>query len=359
MSLVAPGIAQLQPYDAGKPAEEVARELGVANAIKLASNENPLGPSPLAIAAAGAALANAHRYPDARGHSLHLKLAQHHGVEPEQIVLGNGSNELIELLVRTFVRAGEHVVFAEPSFVVYRMICLAHGVAFEPVALRDGTHDLDALLGAIRPETRLVFICNPNNPTGTHVSGAALVRFLAAVPPEVIVALDEAYYEYVTADDYQSGLALRAAHERLVVLRTFSKIYGLAAFRVGYAVAPSELTTYLERVRAPFNVNALAQAAALAALDDADHVRRSIELNTRERRRVGAALAELGLRVLPSQANYIYFSLNRLARPVFDQLLARGIIVRPFAPLPRDLRATVGTEAENDCMLEALREVLK
>ncbi len=357
MTLVAAGIESLSPYEAGKPAEEVARELGVQEAIKLASNENPLGPSQLAIEAVRRTVLGVHRYPDAAAFLLREALAHRLGVSADEIVQGNGSNELIELVLRTFCTPAHHVVFAEPSFVVYRMVALAHGVPYTAVALRNHRHDLDAMAEAVRPTTRLVYIANPNNPTGTHVSRGDLGRFLLRVPEEVVVVIDEAYAEYADALDYPPALHLRSLRERLIVLRTFSKIYGLAALRVGFAVGPVALTTYMHRVRAPFNVGSLGQVAALAALEDTAHVERSRALNLEQRAKLSDFLKAFGT-VVPSQANFVYVELDRPARPVFEALLTRGVIVRPFTNLPSSLRITVGTEAENNALMHAMEEVL-
>jgi histidinol-phosphate aminotransferase len=356
--LVTPSIAALLPYEAGKPLEELARELGIGDAIKLASNENPLGPSPMAIEAARKVLSESHRYPDAGAYRLRERLARKLGVPADEIIQGNGSNELLDLLVRTFTTADSHLVFAEPSFVVYRLAAMAHGVPFTAVPLSDDTHDLEAMAAAITPRTKLVFVANPNNPTGTYVGRAAIERFLRDVPKDVIVAIDEAYFEYADAPDYPDCLELRGLRERLVVLRTFSKIYGLAAFRVGYAVGPRDIVDYMNRVRAPFNVGTHGQAAAIAALDDVEHLDRSRRVNREERARVTARLRDRGLGVAASQANFVYVDLRRPARPVYDALLRLGVIVRPFGSLPTHLRITIGTPAENDRFLGALEEVL-
>ena len=358
MTLVTPAIASLHPYESGKPAEEVARELGIADAVKLASNENPLGPSPLAVEAMKRALADVHRYPDARAYALRERLAAKHGVSMLEVLTGNGSNELIELVVRTFCTAGHHVVFAEPSFVVYRMVCLAQGVPFSAVPLRDETHDLEGMGAAVTPKTRVMFIANPNNPTGTHVGRSALENLLKSLPPAVIVVVDEAYIDYADASDYPDALRLRDLRDRLIVLRTFSKIYGLAALRVGYAVGPAELLDYMNRVRAPFNVGMLGQAAALAALDDQAHILRSRQLNREERARLVVELSRLGLRVVPSQANFLYVDFGQPVAPLYEGLLRLGVIIRPFGSLPMCARITVGTAGENDRLLGALREVL-
>jgi histidinol-phosphate aminotransferase len=350
----------LLPYEGGKPVEELAREFGITDAIKLASNENPLGPSPKALEAARAILNDVHRYPDASAFKLRERIAAEHGVPMEDIIQGNGSNELLDLAVRTFCTAEHHVVFAEPAFVVYRIAALAHGVPFTAVATRDLTHDLEAMAAAITPRTRLVFVGNPNNPTGTYVGVDAMRRFLRALPPEVVVLIDEAYIEYATAADFPDCLSpsLRGEHERLIVCRTFSKIHGLAGLRVGYGVSTRELVGYMNRVRAPFNVGNLGQAAAIAALDDREHVRRSRELNTSERARVSARLAAMGLSVAPSQTNFILIDVKRNGRAVYEALLRKGVIVRPFGNLPTSIRVTIGKPEENDRFLGTLGEVL-
>lgn len=356
--LVSPSIESLLPYEGGKPVEELAREFGISDAIKLASNENPLGPSPKALAVARELLSDLHRYPDANAFRLRERIAAELGLPMAEIIQGNGSNELLDLVVRTFCTGEHHIVFGEPAFVVYRIAALAHGVPFTAVPLRERTHDLEAILAAITPRTRLVFVGNPNNPTGTYVNLDSLRRFLRAVPPQVIVLVDEAYIEYATAPDFPDCLKLRGEHERLIICRTFSKIHGLAGLRVGYGVSTPELIGYMNRVRAPFNVGNLGQAAAIAALDDVEHVRRSRELNQTERDRVGARLSAMGLVVTPSQANFYLVDVKHSGRAIYDALLRKGVIVRPFASLPNSLRVTVGKPAENDRFLNALAEVL-
>lgn len=361
MPLVTPSIERIQPYQPGTPIEQVAEKLGfsASDVVKLASNENPLGPSPLALAAAARELERVHRYPDSEAPALRAALARKLGVALEEVVVANGSNELLELLVRTFCGAGEHVVFGEPAFVVYRLACLAQGVPHTAVPLDAGyVHDLPAMARAIRTDTRLVFIANPNNPTGTHVPRRELERFLRTIPREVIVALDEAYIEYADAPDFADGLELRGLHPRVVPVRTFSKIYGLAGLRVGYAVMPAELAGYIHRVRAPFNVNAIAQAAAVAALDDHEHVARTRALNLEEKAFVGARLERLGVRVVPSQANFLLVDLGRPAQELYTALLRHGVIVRTVPPLPSMARVTLGTRAENERFLDALQTVL-
>jgi histidinol-phosphate aminotransferase len=351
-------IEQLRPYAAGKPIEELERELGISGACKLASNENPLGPSPRATAAAQAALTGLHRYPDAGAYELRQALAQRLGVSPAEIVFGNGSNELLDLLVRTFCTAEHHVVFGEPAFVVYRMAAMASSVSFTAVPLVEQVHDLPAMADAVQANTRLIFVANPNNPTGTHVSHSALTHFLKRLPESVIPVMDEAYFEYATADDYPDSLKLRELHPNLIVLRTFSKAYGLAALRLGYAVCPLQLADYLNRVRAPFNANSVAQVAAMAALGDEDHLKKVVTLNAQERARVTAELSALGLRVWPSQANFVLVGFGRSGAELYDALLRLGVITRPVPPLPETLRITIGTPEENTRLIAAVKAVL-
>jgi histidinol-phosphate aminotransferase len=358
MSLVIPSIEALVPYEGGKPVEELEREFGITDAVKLASNENPLGPSPRAIEAARATIGGVNRYPDGVAFGLRDAIARFHGVRRDEVLQGAGSNELLDLVVRTFATPEHHIVFGEPAFIVYRIASLAYGVPFTAVPLKNLVHDLPAMAAAVTPRTRVVFVANPNNPTGTYVGRAEVEEFLRAVPPEVIVVMDEAYFEYAGAPDYPNSLALRHLRERLIVMRTFSKAYGLAGLRVGYAVGPAPLIDYMNRVRAPFNTSVPGQAAAIAALDDQAHVEQSRSMNTAERTRLTQALEAMGLSVAPSQANFILVELARPARPVYDRLLERGVIVRPFGNLPTSLRVTCGLPRENDRFLAALGEVL-
>lgn len=356
--LVAPRIERLQPYQAGTSMEEVARRLGLTSSdiAKLASNENPLGPSPVAIAAVQRALGAIHRYPESEAPSLRASLARRLRVTPEEVVIGSGSSELIELLIRTFCTDSEHVVFSDPAFALYRIACLAHGVPHTAVPLAAHQHDLRTMGRAITRQTRLVFIDNPNNPVGTHVGHAALSDFLASVPPEVIVVLDEAYCEYAEAADYPDGLELRERHARTVVARTFSKIYGLAGLRLGYAVMPAELAGYVHRVRPPFNVSSVAQVAGCAALEDTAHVERSRALNSSEKAFMRAGLELLGLKAAPSEANFILVDVGRPTLPIYEGLVARGVVVRAIPP--RMLRITLGTREENERCLSGIGAAL-
>ncbi len=358
--LVPPNVDRMIPYQPGKPLEELERELGITQAIKLASNENPLGPSPKAVEAIRAAATQLHLYPDGAAHALRSALAERHGVSLDEVVLGNGSNELIDLICRTFPSRDDHVVFGKPSFVCYWLGCTAAGVPFTEVPLKDDlAWDVDAMLEAVEPRTKVLFLANPNNPTGAHVGKAELSRLLRELPERVVAVIDEAYVEFPDAEDYVTALELRDLRERLLVLRTFSKAYGIAGSRVGYALGPAELVGYLHRMRAPFNVNSLGQIGALAALDDTAHVERYVALNTAERPRVAAGLRELGLTVAPSQANFVLVDFGRPGREVYDALLRKGVILRPMpAPIDTWLRITIGTPDQNDRLLGAVKELL-
>jgi histidinol-phosphate aminotransferase len=360
--LAAPGIADLQPYNPGKPIEELERELGVRGAIKLASNENPLGPSPRALAVLKKPPDIA-RYPDGSGHVLRHKLAARHQVNPDQITLGNGSNDVLELVTRVFVTTANEVVYSEHAFAVYPLVTQAVGARAEVVPARHYAHDLAAMRAAVTDRTRLVFIANPNNPTGTFSARGELREFLESLPGHVIVVVDEAYFEYATAQsgDYPDCMPWLAEFPNLIVTRTFSKVYGLAGLRVGYSVSHPAIADLMNRIRQPFNVNTLALAAAEAALDDGEHVARSVALNTRGMRQLTAAFERLGLDYLPSLGNFVCFDLGRPAEPVYQALLRRGVIVRPIANygMPNHLRVTVGTEAENARFIEALSEVIR
>jgi len=360
--LVASHIAGIVPYVPGKPIEELERELGIpsGDSVKLASNENPLGPSPRAIEAARAALLQAHLYPDGGAFSLRRALAERLSVLESEIALGAGSNELIDLLVRTFCEPGDEVLTSECTFLCYELSTRAAGVSFRTVPLRDYACDLSALLEAAGPRTKMVFIANPNNPTGSHVGRRAFEAFVGRLPERTILVMDEAYIEYVTAPDFPDALRYRDRRERLVVLRTFSKARGLAGLRIGYGVAPAQMVTYLDRVRTPFNTSAVAQAAALAALDDEEHVTRSREVNEVGKAMLSAELLRLGVKVLPTQANFLLCELARSATEVFRELLHSGVIVRPMAGygLPRHLRVTIGTADQNRRLVDSLRPLI-
>jgi histidinol-phosphate aminotransferase len=351
-------IARIDPYVPGKPIAEVERELGLSGSVKLASNENPLGPSPLAVEAARRALADVHRYPDGSGWYLRERLGRKHGLSMDQVVLGNGSTDLVEILARTFMGRDGSAVMAEQAFIMYRLAATAVNGRARLVPLSSMKHDLRAMAAAIDPATRLVFIANPNNPTGTYVSRDELAWFLDAVPSDVLVVLDEAYHEFVTARDYPDGLTWLRAGRRLVVLRTFSKAYGLAGLRLGYALTTQDVRDAMERIRSPFNTSSVAQAAAMAALDDTAHLERTSEHNAREMAYLEEGLRRLGVPFTPSAANFVLVDAARDAEDLFGRLLRRGVIVRPMGPygLPTCLRVTVGTRPENTLFLQALAQ---
>jgi histidinol-phosphate aminotransferase len=357
--LVNEPILDIQPYQPGKPVEELERELGIPGAVKLASNENPFAPPAGVLEALRKALAGLNRYPDGSGHYLRHALAKKHGVAPEAIVLGNGSNELIELLARTFVRPGEEVVIPHPSFVVYPSIVQAVGGIRVVVPLKDHRLDLSRMRHAITALTKMVFVANPNNPTGTIVTAEEVEKFLDKVPDHVVVVFDEAYYDFAAGPDFPDTLAHLREGKRVVILRTFSKMASLAGLRVGYAIGDPDGIALVNRIRQPFNVNTLAQVAALAALQDEGHIRASAEAVREGVRQLSAALQSLGVAYVPSRANFVLVELPDAAR-VYEELLKRGVIVRPMASfgLERALRITVGTPAENARLVEALRAVL-
>jgi histidinol-phosphate aminotransferase len=354
-------VRAIAPYVGGKPIEEVARELDLdpATIIKLASNENPRGPSPTALAAIAAAAADLTRYPDGNGFALKAALSRRLQVAPEQIVLGNGSNDVLELATQAFLRPGDHAVYSQYAFIVYPLATQARGALGLEVPAKDHAHDLEAMRSAITSRTRIVFIANPNNPTGTWLAGSAVESFVASVPQDVIVVLDEAYNEYLEPSDQVDSTAWIRRFPNLVVSRTFSKAHGLAALRVGYGVMDAAVADLLNRVRQPFNVNSLAQAAAIAALGDPAYVAESRRLNREGMRQLEAGLDALALRHLASHGNFILIEVGDAAR-VYQALLRQGVIVRPVAnyDLPTWLRVTVGMPAENDRFLAALEAAL-
>ncbi len=364
VALAAPGVRRLQPYQPGKPVEALEREYGVRQAVKLASNENPLGPSPRALEAVRGQLGELARYPDGNGFVLKQALAARHGIDAACITLGNGSNDVLDLLARAFLTPEAEAVFSEHAFAVYPIVTCAVGARAVVTPATAYGHDLAAMAAAITERTRLVFIANPNNPTGTWLTGDELEAFLEQVPASVPVVLDEAYFEYahdpsMAREGYPDGTRWLARFPNLVVTRTFSKAYGLAGLRVGYALSAPEVADLLNRVRQPFNVNSLALAAATAALDDTEHLRRSVALNVQGLEQLQASFAQLGLEALPTAGNFVCVRVGEGAK-VYEALLHEGVIVRPVDNygLPEFLRVTVGTEAENARFLAALKKVL-
>lgn len=350
-------IKRLQPYSPGKPIEELERELGVSKAIKLASNENPLGPSPRAVEAIRRAATTVNRYPDGASYRLREALAAKLDIPPQTLVFGTGSDEILELLAKTFVGPGDEVVFPWPSFAMYPLV--AQGMGATPVGVPlDSTfhHDLTAMSKAVGEKTRMLFVCSPNNPTGTSVGRSEFDAFAADLPESLLLVIDEAYVEYVEHGDALQSERWVRERPGTISLRTFSKIYGLAGLRLGYGFGDSELVSLLERARHPFNVNLLGEAGALAALEDEDHLERSRRENARGREQLASGLAELGIEAIPSDANFV---LAECGPGTYDALLKKGVIVRPMAGfgLSDHIRVTVGTREENERFLTSLADL--
>lgn len=360
IDLAVPGVRGLEPYQPGKPIEELEREYGVTGAIKLASNENPLGPDPRALAAARDALADIHRYPDSSGFALKKALAKKHGVRPDCITLGNGSSDILEFLAHAFVLPENEVVFSEHAFALYPIVTRAVGAKAVVTPAKNWGHDLVAMRQAVNARTRLIFIANPNNPTGTWLKSGELEEFISALPAHVLVAVDAAYFEYVDAKDYPDTIGWSAKYPNLVTTRTFSKAYGLAGLRVGYGISSPAVAEVLNRVRPPFNVNSAALAAAAAALEDETHVARAVQNNRDGMRQLSAAFTEMGLAHIPSAGNFICVDLKKPAQAVNEALLRQGVIVRPVANygMPNHLRVTVGLPEENRRFIDALRSIV-
>lgn len=360
MALAAAGIQTLKPYEPGKPVDELKRELGLSDVIKLASNESPLGLSARVQEVLQRALADIARYPDGNGFRLKQALAERHGLEANQLTLGCGSNELFELLAKTFLGPGDEAVMSRHAFAVYPLVVQAAGAESVVVPSRAWGHDLDAMADAITERTRLVFIANPNNPTGTWLSKGELKAFMKVVPERVLVVLDEAYAEYVDQENYPKGFKLQRHYPNLIVTRTFSKAYGLAGLRVGYGVANAQITDLLNRARQPFNLNSLALVAAETALTDVARLQESLAINSAGYDQLTSAFARLGLDFIPSVTNFVTLHLGPRAGAIQQALLHAGIIVRPLASydMPEYLRISIGLEAENQRFLTALEAEL-
>ena len=360
--LAVPGVRALHPYLPGKPVAELEREYGISNAVKLASNESPLGPAPAAVAAGQQELAGLARYPEGGGYLLTAALAKKHAVPTEAITLGNGSNDVLDMVARVFLGPGREAVFSEHAFAVYPIVVQAVGAVARVAAAQAGNrgHDLDVMAALVGPETRVVFIANPNNPTGTWLAEQDLHRFVTGLPEHVVVVIDEAYFEYVEQPDYPDTSRWLSEFPNLVVTRTFSKAYGLAGLRVGYAVSAPGIADLLNRVRHPFNVNSVAQAAAVAALDDIAHLEAGIRLNRDGLQQLEAGLNKLGLSWIPSVGNFVAVDTGQDAAAVYERLLQQGVIVRPVANygLPEYLRVTVGLPEENEHFLSAIERAL-
>ncbi len=353
-------ISDIKPYIPGKPIEELERELGIKDSVKLASNENPLGPSPVALKALLDDLTTSkssnslNRYPDGSGYYLKSALAEKLSVSPEEIILGNGSNELIDIAVRTFLQPGDEAVMASPSFVVYPLDVQAAGGRSVKVPLKNYTHDLDAMGDAVTSKTRMVFVANPNNPTGTINKQDEFDRLMKRIPDGVLVVVDEAYYEYVTDPDYADSLKYFGDGRDILILRTFSKIYGLAGLRIGYGIAKNGIVAEMNKLRPPFNTNSLAQKAAMYALKDIDHISTTKEANETGKRYLYRELDSLGLKYVPTQTNFIYMPLGQDANIFYNKLLRQGVIVRPAGP--QEIRVTIGLPEENIRFIEALKK---
>lgn len=356
----APGLASLQPYVPGKPLSELERELGISGSIKLASNENPLGPSPQVRAALEAQISDLSRYPDGGAYQLRRALAAHHGVDAACVTVGNGSNDVLDMVARVFLWNGRESLFSQYAFAVYPISSMAVGATLRIVPAVDYGHDLVAMRAMVTARTGVVWIANPNNPTGTHLGKSALRQFIESLPPQLIVVIDEAYFEYANDDDCPDASQWLGDFPNLIVTRTFSKAYGLAALRVGYGLSHPDIADLLNRVRQPFNVDSFAQAAALAALEDQDHLRRSVRVNEQGMRQLVAGIERLGLAYIPSAGNFLTIDLGRAAGPVDQALLRLGVVTRPVANygLLNHLRVSIGLADENSRFLAALEQVL-
>ncbi len=349
-------VLKVNAYVPGKPVEELERELGVRNPVKLASNENPLGPSPLALEAIARAGQSLNRYPDGGGYYLKMALSRRLGIDPGWIILGNGSNELIDIAVRTFMVPGDEAVMAAPSFVVYSMSVGITGGKAVQIPLRDFRHDLPAMHGAVGPKTRMLFIANPNNPTGTINYKAEYDRLFSGIPEDVLVVIDEAYIEYVSHPDYPDSMRYLLEGKNVLILRTFSKIYGLAGLRVGYGISKPGILAQMERVRAPFNTNSIGQAAAIRALEDEAHLAKSRAVNEEGKSLLYRELSAMGMDYVKTEANFIYMRVDD-AQALFNALLKAGVIIRPMGG--KAVRVTIGLAGENMRFIDALKAVLK
>ncbi|MDF2181499.1 histidinol-phosphate transaminase [Neptuniibacter sp. CAU 1671] len=359
-ALAIPGVQELKPYLPGKPAEELQRELGLASVVKLASNENPLGVSEKVKAALQSELDMLALYPDSAGYHLKQALSRELGVSVDQLTLGNGSNDVLDLIARAFLAPGSEVIYSEYAFLVYAISSQAAGATAIVTPAKAWGHDLEAMAQAVSERTRVIFLANPNNPTGTWFTAQALDQFLAQVPETVLVVLDEAYTEYVEQPDFPDGLALQKRYPNLIVTRTFSKAYGLAGLRIGYAVSDPQVADVLSRVRQPFNVNSLGLLAARVALSDAEFLQQTLVCNQQGMRQLETGLKALGLEWIASAGNFLTVDMQQPALPIYQALLQKGVIVRPLAnyAMPNHLRISIGLPHENARCLEVLQEVL-
>ena len=354
------GIESITPYQGGKPIEEVQRELGLYDIVKLASNENPLGPSPIAVEAMQQAVKQVHLYPDGNGYYLKQDLSHHLGLEPDRLILGNGSNEVLQIIGETFISPNDEVIYSESAFVVYRLVATICGAKSVITPMQGYDQDIEAMIAAITERTKVIFIANPNNPTGTMVTAAQAQKLMDYVPEHVLVVFDEAYGEYINRADYPQTLPYVQQVRNVVISRTFSKVYGLAGMRIGYGIAPPHLIELMNRVRQPFNCNLVAQAAAQAALSDLDYVEQSRKTNAQEKQKLYQVLTALGVQYIPSEGNFIMLNLNQSGEAVAQRLLQQGIIVRPITGygFPNSIRVTIGTRRQNVRFIETLTAIL-
>ncbi|MBZ4666201.1 histidinol-phosphate transaminase [Mahella sp.] len=353
-------IPKMKPYIPGKPIGDVKRELGLQNVIKLASNENPLGCSPLAKKAISDMMGELAIYPDGNCTELRQAMAQKLDVKPEQLIFGNGSDEIVEMISHVYIEPGDQALIGNVTFSEYQASVELMGGQCTEVPLKDHTFDLDAFYSAITDKTKVIWLCNPNNPTGTIYSGVKQLEFIDAVPKNILVVIDEAYNEYTDDPSYPESINLVDRYDNIIVLRTFSKIYGLASLRLGYGIANPAIIDLLNRIRAPFNVNSVAQSAALAALEDRDFLSKSKQNNDQGKKYLYAAFDKMGLEYIPTQANFIMVNVDRDSRQVFRDLLTHGIIVRSGEIFKMDnwIRVTIGTPEQNEAFISALKEVL-
>lgn len=353
------GVRDLTPYQPGKPMEELERELGITSSIKLASNENPLGPSPKVILAAQQALYKSHIYPDGGCYELKQALSKYLSVLPEQITIGNGSENILELIVKAYLHRNDSAVISQYAFLTIPILIQSYGTRIIAVPAQDWGHDIQAMIRAIDEKTRVLFLVNPNNPTGTYTTESDFLKLMEAVPPHVIVVVDEAYSEYIDEADYPNTLKYLSQYPNLIITRTFSKVYGLAALRLGYAVSSPEIADILNRARLPFNVNTIAAKAACAALEDQEHVQKSVGLNRIGMQQLSEGIHKLQLEMIPSIGNFITIDVSD-AGNIYQKLLLEGVIVRPLKAydMPKHIRVTIGTEAQNERFLATMHRIL-
>jgi len=355
--IVNKGINDLSPYEPGKPIEDLERELGIKNAVKLASNENPVGPSPRVLKSIENILKNTHRYPDGNATKLKEVIGRKFSVKPNQVTIGNGSNDIIEFIARSFLATDDSAIYSEHAFAVYPLVVKAVGAEGIEVPAKNFSHDLDAMLDSIKSNTKIIFIANPNNPTGSFIGRAEILKFLDKVPEDIIVLLDQAYFDYSSFEDSDVDFDILNNYPNLVMSRSFSKAYGLAGFRIGYSVSSEDIANYLNRVRQPFNANSLALFAAEQAIEDEEFMNKCLQLNLEQKKFLYKGLESLGFHCLPSKGNFISFDCKEDSTGLFNRLLSQGVIVRTLGvyKMPNFLRVSVGLPEENLIFLEKLQ----